>query len=216
MADLFERVMHAFDGVAYSTIQLTAIIGIAWVYFGYQYFYGDVPTAPVVASARSAPASKTVKGLVKPLKQDPLSSKAHAFFTSYPTVTISSGCLHNTSPSSVLEMQIIDIFREAANISKLHVIVFDDSVDGILEARTRGVLEAAGLVGTGVGQVPSHRILACSTTAGKVAIVRQIEPAIHLESESAVSAELNRFKQRLLTLQPPPLEGNLVSHILQS
>lgn len=49
------------------------------------------------------------------------------------------------------------------------------------EATCRGALEAGGLVGTRLGQIPPHRLLFCSTLDGKVSIVRQLEPQLHVD-----------------------------------
>ena len=49
------------------------------------------------------------------------------------------------------------------------------------EATCRGALEAGGLVGSAPGQIPSQRLLFCSTLDGKVSIVRQLEPQLHID-----------------------------------
>ena len=51
------------------------------------------------------------------------------------------------------------------------------------EAVVKGTLEAAGVVGPGQGQVPQHRVLCCSTPAGKESIARQLEPGLHIDAE---------------------------------
>ena len=53
------------------------------------------------------------------------------------------------------------------------------------EAVVKGTLEAAGLVGPGQGQVPEHRVLCCSTPPGKVSMVQQLEPGLHIDAEAS-------------------------------
>ena len=54
-------------------------------------------------------------------------------------------------------------------------------IDDVGEATVRGALEDAGLVGNAEGQIKSHRLVFCSTLEGKVSIVRQLEPDLHID-----------------------------------
>lgn len=48
------------------------------------------------------------------------------------------------------------------------------------------------------GGMKTHRILFCTTTIGKIAFVRQIEPQIHVEVDSGVTSELERHVPRIV------------------
>lgn len=61
------------------------------------------------------------------------------------------------------------------------------------EAVVRGALEAAGVIGLNSRQVPPHRLILCETLGGKVAIVRQIEPELHIDGDHLTVNELQRF-----------------------
>ncbi|KAK2080938.1 hypothetical protein QBZ16_000792 [Prototheca wickerhamii] len=65
------------------------------------------------------------------------------------------------------------------------------------EAVVRGALEAEGLLGAGPGQVSPHRLLLCGTQIGKVSVVRQLEPELHIDADAETVAELQRFIPRL-------------------
>lgn len=54
--------------------------------------------------------------------------------------------------------------------------------DDIGEALVRGALEHAGVTGAAPGQVPPHRLLFCGTLAGKVSMVRQLDPELHVDA----------------------------------
>lgn len=66
----------------------------------------------------------------------------------------------------------------AANAS---VYLITHVIDDVGEATVRGALENAGLVGSDSGQIKPHRVLFCSTLEGKVSIVRQLEPDLHID-----------------------------------
>ncbi|KAK9786387.1 hypothetical protein WJX73_006975 [Symbiochloris irregularis] len=72
--------------------------------------------------------------------------------------------------------------------------------DDIGEATVRGALEAGGLVGKGPGQILPHRILFCSTLAGKEALVRQLEPELHIDAHEHTVKSLQRFMPQLLLI----------------
>jgi len=72
--------------------------------------------------------------------------------------------------------------------------------DDIGQAAVTGALEAAGLLGLGPAQLPPQRLLFCSTQAGKLSIVRQIEPELHMDGDAATVEELRRFVPHLLCM----------------
>lgn len=75
--------------------------------------------------------------------------------------------------------------------------------DDVGQAVVLGALEAAGLVGKGTGQVPPHHVLFCSTLDGKVSIVRQIEPDLHIDGSGKTIEDLKRFMPQLLHVTQP-------------
>lgn len=64
--------------------------------------------------------------------------------------------------------------------------------DDIGEATVSGALEAAGITGRQAGQVRLHRVLFCGTLEGKVSLVRQLEPDMHVDGESRTVRHAHR------------------------
>lgn len=94
-------------------------------------------------------------------------------------------------------MQESATVRQAA-VSILHGLAANASVylithviDDIGEATVRGALENAGLVGPNPGQIKPHRVLFCSTLEGKVSIVRQLEPDLHIDGHPTTVRHLS-------------------------
>ncbi|KAG1678379.1 hypothetical protein FOA52_015145 [Chlamydomonas sp. UWO 241] len=81
--------------------------------------------------------------------------------------------------------------REMALLADVHLI--SQVADDVGQVLVEGALEAAGVVGIDKGQVPPHRCLFCSTNEGKVAIVRQLEPELHLDGSATTVNDLRRF-----------------------
>ena len=71
------------------------------------------------------------------------------------------------------------VMREVLKTANVYVLAH--VIDDIGEATVRGALEAGGLVGLSAGQIPPQRVLCCSTLEGKVSIVRQLEPELHID-----------------------------------
>jgi hypothetical protein len=81
--------------------------------------------------------------------------------------------------SAVLREEAAAVVREMARL--VNVFVVAHVVDDVGETTVRGALEFGGLVGSGPGQIPAHRVLFCSTLEGKVSLVRQLEPELHID-----------------------------------
>lgn len=77
----------------------------------------------------------------------------------------------------------------------IHALQVQDDVG---QAVVTGALEAAGLVGSQPGQLKPHRLLFCSTLDGKVSIVRQLEPDLHIDGSAKTIEDLKRFMPQLL------------------
>eukprot|EP00884_Botryococcus_braunii_P016383 jgi/Botrbrau1/3428/Bobra.139_1s0008.1 len=74
-------------------------------------------------------------------------------------------------------------------------------MDDLGEATVRGALEAGGVTGNGAGQIPPHRLITCSTLEGKVSIVRQLEPELHIDGHHQTIEDLKRFMPQLLHIR---------------
>ena len=66
----------------------------------------------------------------------------------------------------------------------------DSAQDAALSA-----LKRDGVAG---GAVPAHRCLFCDTDVGRTALVRQLEPDVHVDAGAASVAELARFLPRVV------------------
>lgn len=115
-----------------------------------------------------------------------------------------------------LRGDVTTVLREAANVSKVYLVFHDKSPDGLLGAILGSALEADGLLGDGKGQVPKHRVLTCSKEVGKVAIVRQLECSLHIESCTSVYNELARFKTKQWFVSPPNQPRDLVQVVTET
>lgn len=94
-----------------------------------------------------------------------------------------------------------DILREIAGCADTYVIT--QVQDDVGQAVMLGALEAAGLVGAGPGQILPHHVLFCSTLDGKVSVVRQIEPDLHVDGSGKTIEDLKRFMPQLLHITQP-------------
>ena len=81
--------------------------------------------------------------------------------------------------SAVLREDAAAVVKEILKTANVYVLAH--VIDDIGEATVRGALEAGALVGPAAGQIPPHRVLFCSTLDGKVSIVRQLEPDLHVD-----------------------------------
>lgn len=103
--------------------------------------------------------------------------------------------------------------REIARMADTYLLA--QVSDDIGQAVVLGALEAADLIGTASGQVKPHRILFCSTVEGKNAIVRQLEPELHVDAHGATIDDLKRFVPQLLHVSsgtPSAAAQNIVSY----
>lgn len=61
------------------------------------------------------------------------------------------------------------------------------------ETAIRAALESVDLLGPGIRQLPPHRLVFCEKLKGKVSLVRQIEPQLHIDGSSETLEDLQRF-----------------------
>lgn len=118
-------------------------------------------------------------------------------------VTLSStGVLfHEWQPSllqeaATLRTEATDLLKEVASCADIYIITH--VLDDVGQAVVTGALEAAGLLGHGVGEIRPHKLLFCNTVEGKVSIVRQLEPDLHVDGHSSTIEDLKRFIPQLL------------------
>ncbi|KXZ43707.1 hypothetical protein GPECTOR_82g241 [Gonium pectorale] len=121
------------------------------------------------------------------------------------TLSLPGVLLLESSPSQLQESATVrpdagELLRELAMLTDVYLIAH--VADDVGEALATGALEAAGLLGSGPGQVRPHHVLCCSTLEGKVPIVRQLEPDLHIDGHAASVDELKRFLPRLLLVRP--------------
>lgn len=185
------------------------ILGLAVVVFALQFWSPGVPAARTGSPRPCAPNAARREARA-PLNGSNLSQRAFARFQQSPTITLCAGSLlsRNTCDS-----ESIQVCREMANAcAKVYILaqVRDDAQ----EAAVRNALEEAQLIGMDpTCQIPPHRLLFCSTQPGKIAIVRQLEPSLHVDSNSAVLSELKRFHQQQLHICAPPATNTLSEYV---
>jgi hypothetical protein len=71
---------------------------------------------------------------------------------------------------------------------------------------------AAHIAGPGKDCIlPSHRLTYASTGVGRLAIVRQVDPIIHLDAEDSSISEVSRFVKSVKLLKPSDVSQLLIS-----
>lgn len=113
--------------------------------------------------------------------------------------------LHERDPAQLQEAasaiaEAIACLKEIAQAVDTYVLA--QVSDDVGQAVVIGSLEAAGLLGSGLGQIKPHRLLFCSTLEGKNSIVRQIEPELHVDSHPSTVDDLKRFIPQLVLVSP--------------
>jgi hypothetical protein len=95
----------------------------------------------------------------------------------------------------------MDILKEIASCADTYIVT--QVQDDVGQAVVLGTLEAAGLIGVKQGQILPHHVLFCSTLDGKVSVVRQIEPDLHIDGSGKTIEDLRRFMPQLLHISQP-------------
>ena len=108
-----------------------------------------------------------------------------------------------SSTISSLHLSVAEIIKELCYIVPEVYLVCQVASDQEAEAITTS-FKAADLLSVGSslspGLVPAQRLLLCSKSEGKVAIVRQLEPDLYIDSDPAAVAELSRFLPRVWSI----------------
>ncbi|KAL4424243.1 hypothetical protein ABPG75_001544 [Micractinium tetrahymenae] len=127
------------------------------------------------------------------------------------TLSVPGVLLEESSPAELEESASVragaaDLVREVARVARVYLMCHVS--DDIGEAVVRGALEHAGLLGANPGQVPPHRALFCGTLDGKVSLVRQLEPDLHIDGHEKTVSDLQRFVKQLVLVQQPGAAGS--------
>jgi hypothetical protein len=124
--------------------------------------------------------------------------------------------LHELQEGATLRPEAVEILREVCSCADTYIICQVN--DDVGQAVMTGSLEAVGLLGNQPGQLKQHHLLFCSTLDGKVSIVRQIEPDLHIDGSAKTIEDLKRFMPQLLHLPQPnsAAAGQCSSNVVSS
>lgn len=190
-----------------TALQLTGLLGIAAVLAGVYHFRylrrrnrGNANNRP----PRDARNQAAISGAVKPklgvgADSVPVAlSDLRSHLPGIKTVTISAPgvLLEEWDPEKFEEGAIVkpdaaEIVKELA--SGMHVYILAHVGSDVGEAVIRAALETSNILGPGIRQLPPHRLIFCEKLKGKVSLVRQIEPQLHIDGSSETLEELQRF-----------------------
>jgi hypothetical protein len=116
----------------------------------------------------------------------------------------------SSSIGSSLDANVAEVIRELCYLVPEVYLVSQISTDQEAEAITAALtsthllsLSPQSTRQGNIGSVPSQRLLLCSKAEGKVAIVRQLEPDLYIDSDQAAVAELARFLPRVWSIGGP-------------
>lgn len=211
------------------SLQVTGVLGLAAVVFAYNFFKrNDAPNSGAgqrrqgsthhaltgasaaagrLAAGSSSSSTKASSDSSKQAEQAGL-SPVRSKLAGFQRVTISSlGPI--TEEWAAIELQegvtlrseAVDVLREVCSCADTYIIT--QVQDDVGQAVLTGSLEAAGLVGSQPGQLQPHHLLFCSTLDGKVSIVRQLEPDLHIDGSATTIDDLKRFMPQLLHILQP-------------
>lgn len=211
------------------SLQVTGVLGLAAVVIAYNFFKrNDAPSsdagqrrqAPThhaltgvsaaagrLAAGGSSSSTKAGSNSSKQADQaglDPVRSK----LSGVRKVTISSlGAMTEEwyttelQEGATLRNEAVDVVKEICSCADTYIIT--QVQDDVGQAVLTGSLEAAGLIGSRKGQLQPHHVLFCTTLEGKVSIVRQLEPDLHIDGSAKTIDDLKRFMPQLLHIPAP-------------
>lgn len=116
-------------------------------------------------------------------------------------VLFSGGSREVPQATAAIAADAADALKQIAKSAEVYLITQVGSDDA--EKAVMAALQAAGVVGSGCGCVPAHKVLFCSTDIGRIALVRQITPDLHVDASADIVKELARFGTRLLHVVGP-------------
>ncbi|GMH37272.1 hypothetical protein BSKO_05145 [Bryopsis sp. KO-2023] len=213
---LYSKVQSALSEIPAGSLQLTGLLGVAALLAGLYHYRqnrrggrggGDPPAvqsgrgqtsiSPALAACKPGSSPSGGPGSVEQARPVPL-SRLRSQLSGIKTITMSvpGVLLEQWDPSQLEEEATVrpdaaEIVKEMA--SCMNTYLMSQVSSDIGEAVVRGALEAAGVIGKGPRQVPPHHLILCDTLKGKVAVVRQIEPELHVDGDHNTVSELQRF-----------------------
>lgn len=212
---LFSKAQSAFSEISKGPLALTGLLGAAALLVGLYHFRrnrrggrggDDAPAisgrnqtsiSPALAACKPGSSPAGGPGSVEQAKPVPL-NRLRSQLSGVKTVTLSvpGVLLEQWEPSQLEEEATVrpdaaEIIKEMA--SCMNTYLMSQVSSDIGEAVVRGALEAAGVIGKGPRQVLPHHLILCDTLKGKVAVVRQIEPELHIDGDHNTVSELQRF-----------------------
>ncbi|BDA49538.1 Peroxisome biogenesis protein 22 [Coccomyxa sp. Obi] len=227
---LLARIAGLLSGASPGTLQLTGVLGLAALLYGFYALRGAPKTdsdeqrseqlsrasgSTATASSslekpqtNTAPSPATTSSAQLRGEERSLAWAVRSQLSGIRNVTVSAPgvLLEEWTPSDLQESAVLRedaaaVVREMLKTANVYVMAH--VIDDIGEATVRGALEAGALVGLGAGQIPPHRVLFCSTLDGKVSIVRQLEPDLHIDGHPQTIEALKRFMPQLLHVRHP-------------
>ncbi|DBA73366.1 TPA: hypothetical protein ACH3X1_011410 [Trebouxia sp. C0004] len=203
---LVVKLQHLLAEAPAGSLQLTGVLGLAALVYGLYQLRGpgrrDDDAGPPAPRASRGPSTST---LTQQPKQAQSSSASQQARTSAPTTlaqavqTQLAGVRQMTisAPGVLLDQWTPDQLQDSASVRQqavplllelaknANVFLITHVIDDVGESTVRGALEDVGLVGASEGQIKPHRLVFCSTLEGKVSIVRQLEPELHIDGHPA-------------------------------
>lgn len=213
---LYSKVQLAWSDLPPASLQLTGLLGIAALLAGIYHFRqnrrggpgggrsgatengrNQASISPALAACKPGAMAAGSHGSMEQAQPVPLKCLPSQL-AGVKTVTLSvPGILLEQWEPSELEEEAT-VRPDAAEIVKemagcMNTYLMSQVSSDIGEAVVRGALEASGVIGKGPRQVPPHHLILCDTLKGKVAVVRQIEPELHIDGDHVTVNELQRF-----------------------
>eukprot|EP00241_Pyramimonas_parkeae_P012707 CAMPEP_0114260102 /NCGR_PEP_ID=MMETSP0058-20121206/20275_1 /TAXON_ID=36894 /ORGANISM="Pyramimonas parkeae, CCMP726" /LENGTH=276 /DNA_ID=CAMNT_0001375249 /DNA_START=50 /DNA_END=880 /DNA_ORIENTATION=+ len=173
---------------------------------------GNTAAGPVDAGSSQAYATHTAKSQAM-ISGVPGGIRARLRGVHRLTISLSSVLYFvETDPSALsiaatVRSETVDAIKSMARMCEVFFITHVQ--DDIAQERVQAAIQEAGLAGpskTQVGSacIPLQRVLFCGTSVGCTAIVRQLEPDLHIEGSAEVVKSLAPFVPRMLFITDEP------------
>ncbi|KAG2955077.1 hypothetical protein PC119_g75 [Phytophthora cactorum] len=127
------------------------------------------------------------------------------------TVTISGDALLNTENPETLAWtndEVPALLADLSHVCDVHLLcVVKDAKDTMSMQRIREFVATHPDLKSNdstLGGIKAHKILFCTTSIGKIAFVRQIEPHVHVEVDAGVVRDLERHVPRIVHIPTSP------------
>lgn len=183
---------------------MTGVLGLAIIY-GLRHARGLAAPKPPSSSTTpgdpsTSQASRDAQNQLQ--QQDNNNNSSSRTFVTKLTISLGGVVITETSTNQLEEgatlipgaIEALSTLRYAGTDIYLLAQVASD----IGETVVRGALEHGGILGTtSPNQIPPHKLLCCDTLDGKISLVRQLEPGLHVDGHPATIHALQRFVGRL-------------------